>query len=318
VERAAASHEQVVRELEGQLSGIEELSFALTPERLLDGAPSALSRSTTFAAGEELARRYRVERLLARGGMGEVFLAFDHVLEQHVALKTLPATQTDDERAVARLLREVKHALRVRHPNVCRVHDIVIHDENPRDVIYFMTMEFVAGESLKRYARRQPLPVATCIHLARQILLALQAVHDAGLIHRDVKGDNLLVTAAPEPFVTLIDFGLSRSLHATAGSVGPALSGSLGYMAPEQLEGSTLSPRTDLFSFGVVLFELLTGDVPFQRDERRVTRQAWEACAPSQQRADVPPGLDAVVMRCLRKAPAARYGSAREVMAALA
>lgn len=317
MEGAAASFDPTTGELEDLLSGVEELSSALSPEHWLDGVPPVLSRTPTFDVGEELARRYRVERLLARGGMGEVFLAFDHVLEQHVALKTLPATQTDNEHAVARLLREVKHALRVRHPNVCRVHDVVRHDENPRDVLYFMTMEFVAGESLKRYARRQLLPVAECVSLARQILLALQAVHDAGLLHRDVKSENLLVRAEPEPFVTLIDFGLSQPLHAEAGSRSPTLSGSLGYMAPEQLEGRGLSACTDLFSFGVVLFELLTGDVPFQHQDRRLTAQAWQACAPSQRRADVPPALDAVVQRCLRRAPAERYGSAREVLAAL-
>jgi serine/threonine protein kinase len=309
---------QAIRELEDQFSGADELSSALTPECLLEGAPPVLSRTPTFAAGEQLARRYRVERLLARGGMGEVFLAFDSVLEQHVALKTLPATQTDNQTAVARLLCEVKHALRVRHPNVCRVHDVAIHDENPRDVIYFMTMEFVAGESLRKYARKHTLPVKECVSLARQSLLALDAVHAAGLLHRDVKSDNLLVTTTPEPFVTLIDFGLSRPLHADAGAACAALSGSLGYMAPEQLEGRELSPRTDLFSFGVVLFELLTGELPFQLEERRVKRHAWEAPAPSELRAEVPPELDAVVKRCLRKAPAERYGSAREVLTALA
>jgi len=309
---------QAIQEWEDQLSGAEELSSGLTLECLLNGVPPVLSRTPTFSVGEELARRYRVERLLARGGMGEVFLAFDTVLDQPVALKTLPATQTDDRKAVARLLREVKHALRVRHPNVCRVHDIVIHDEDPRDVIYFMTMEFIAGESLRKYARTQTLPVAQCVSLARQSLLALDAVHAAGLLHRDVKSDNLLVTAKPEPALTLIDFGLSRPLHADGAAASAALSGSLGYMAPEQFEGSGLSPRTDLFSFGVVLFELLTGELPFQLQERRVKTHAWEAPAPSQLRGDVPPHLDAVVKRCLRKAPSERYGSAREVMAALA
>jgi eukaryotic-like serine/threonine-protein kinase len=306
-----------IRELEDQFPGTDELSSALTPE-CLEGVPSGLSETPTFAAGEELARRYRVERLLARGGMGEVFVAYDRVLEQHVALKTLPATQTDNQLAVARLLREVKHALRVRHPNVCRVHDVAVHDENPRDVIYFMTMELIAGESLRKYARRQTSTLEECVSLARQSLLALDAVHGAGLLHRDVKSDNLLVTPEPEPFVTLIDFGLSRPLHADGGTSCAALSGSLGYMAPEQLEGGGLSPRTDLFSFGVVLFELLTGELPFQLEERRVKKHAWEAPAPSELRAEVPPRLDVVVKRCLSKAPAQRYGSAREVLAALA
>lgn len=287
------------------------------PECVLDGTSQVLSRTPTFAVGEELARRYRVDRLLARGGMGEVFLAFDNVLEQPVAIKTLPATQTDNERAVARLLREVKHAQRVRHPHVCRVHDVAVHDDNPRDVIYFMTMEFVAGESLKKHARRERRSSAESVRLARQVLCALDAVHAAGLLHRDVKSDNLLVTMTPDPFITLIDFGLSRLLHADGGASGASLSGSFGYMAPEQYEAGRLSPSTDLFSFGVVLFELLTGELPFQGEDRVRHDPDWRAPAPSERRAGVPAQLDAVVLRCLRKLPSERYGSAREVLAAL-
>lgn len=317
MEGAAATLGQPSQEPGGASSGTEELSSALAPEHWADARRSPLSRAPTFVAGEELARRYRVEHLLARGGMGEVFQAFDCMLHKLVALKTLPATQSDDPGAVARLLREARHARRVRHPNVCRVYDMLVHEENPRDVLYFLVMDLVAGESLRRYARSRLRPIAGCLSVARQILFALAAVHAAGLIHRDVKSDNLLVRAEHEPFVTLIDFGLSRPLQAAGTVIGSTLSGSFGYMAPEQLEGRRLSPRTDLFSFGVVLFELLTGVAPFQCARGRVTAHAWTAPEPSRLRAEIPPELDVVVGRCLRRAQEERYASAGEVLAVL-
>jgi serine/threonine protein kinase len=281
---------------------------------------TAVQGISTFAAGEVLAKRYVVGQLIARGGMGEVYLAFDQMLRERVAIKAVLPTLSDDPRAIRRLCREVRLARRVRHPNVCRVHDIGIHDPDPRDVVYFMTMDYIEGKSLRKFARARPLGIIEASRIARQILLGLGAIHTAGILHRDLKSDNVMITeGAEETRAILIDFGLSRSLGRGRRVAGAPMSGSMGYMAPEQMDGKELSPRTDIFAFGVVLFELLTGMLPFERRGPQLvnTAQQWTAPAPSALRSEVPAALDEVVARCLRYAPRDRFADAGSVAYAL-
>jgi len=287
----------------------------------LEACPGhGLTGVATLSSGEILAKRYVVGQLLARGGMGEVYVAFDQMLRQPVAIKTVVSTLSDDPRAIRRLCREVRLARRVRHPNVCRVHDIGIHDSDPRDVIYFMTMDFIAGESLRKRAHGQGFSVHHAVQVALQLLSGLDAMHAAGVLHRDLKSDNIMISGTDEaPKAVLIDFGLSRSLGKTGRVAGAPMSGSMGYMAPEQVEGKELSLQTDIFGFGVVLFELLTGVLPFERRGPQPLGAAkrWSAAAPSAFRAEVPSALDEVVARCLHYSPSERYPNANSVVRAL-
>lgn len=282
----------------------------------------------TFAPGQTIAGRYHVERFLERGGMGEVYAAFDDVLGERVALKTLLSTKSDNPHAVRRLLSEARLARRVSHPNVCRVHDVGVHEESGRvdERLYFLTMEFIEGRRLGQVLRTGPLELDLALNAARQVLGGLNAAHQAGVLHRDLKSDNIMVSGgAANARIAITDFGLSQPLDADARAVGVSgqeLVGSLAYMAPEQIRGAALGPETDVFAFGVVLFEMLCGRLPFVSEgrsakevaERRLSERPH---APSGLRPELPPRLDQVVLRCLELAPEARFASAAQVLGAL-
>jgi serine/threonine protein kinase len=283
----------------------------------------------TFAPGQTIAGgRYRIDRFLERGGMGEVYAAFDDVLGERVALKTLLSTKSDNPHAVRRLLSEARLARRVSHPNVCRVHDVGVHEEPGRvdERLYFLTMEFIEGRRLGQVLRTGPLELDLALNAARQVLAGLKAAHEAGVLHRDLKSDNIMLSgAALDSRIAITDFGLSQPLGADARAVGVSgqeLVGSLAYMAPEQIRGAELGPETDVFAFGVVLFEMLCGRLPFVSEgrsakevaERRLTERPQ---APSHLRPELPPQLDQLVLRCLELAPEARFASAAQVLGEL-
>lgn len=273
----------------------------------------------SFAPGETLAGRYGVEQFVARGGMGEVFLARDLATDERVALKTVLSTSADDARALGRLRREYDLASRVRHPNVCRVFELCVHDQDSRDVLHFMVMEWLDG-SPPQIRPENPPAVSEVVAIARQLLGALEAIHAAGVLHLDVKRDNVVsCTAGDFTRAVLVDFGLART-HSKAGSLACApASGSLGYMAPEQLHGDVLSTATDVFSFGVVLYELLTGKLPFSGCTPTALSSALSrgAVPPSTLRPDVPPALDDLALRCLQVSPAQRLRNVAAVSSLL-
>src|SRR5690606_29418336 len=195
--------------------------------------------------------------------MGEVYAASDLSGGRPLALKTVLSTQGDDMRAVRRLIREVGLARRIRHENVCRVLGAGVHAPSAHDVVYFMIMELLDGPSLRAWSRQVVPSLATSLDIARQVLLGLDAVPAAGVVHGDLKSDNVVLEErASSRRAVLIDFGLAQRLDRSQRPTGKIRSGSLGYMAPEQLAGGALSVRTDIFAFGVVLFELLTGTLP--------------------------------------------------------
>lgn len=265
----------------------------------------------TFAQGEVLAGRFVVERLLSRGGMGEVYVAFDRMLEQRVALKVMLATLADDDRAVRRLCHEVRTARRIRHPNVCGVYDVGVHDADRRDTCYFMTMAYIEGASLRSWSRKRQLPLACATRLSRQILAALDAAHSAGIVHGDLKADNVMVTGEPgAERAVLIDFGLARRIRGKARSAQPA--GTVGYMAPELARGVGATVRTDVFAFGVVLFEMLTGCLPFDSEHGHSGALALRALRP-----ELDAAHEAFIERCLRAAPEERFPSIASVRRAL-
>lgn len=260
---------------------------------------------------------YRIESLLGRGGMGEVYLAYDERLHRHVALKRIRADGPIDAQVRARFRREAQAAARLNHPSIVQIYDIL--DTEHGDCI---VMEYVAGESVAALMRRGPLGLARALRLASAVADGLGEAHAKGLVHRDLKAENVLVTAAGHAKV--LDFGLALPLWGNSPS--PALTqegallGTVHAMSPEQASGRTVDHRSDLFALGVLLYELVTGRAPFRGANlldtlRRVTSEAPAPLA--EVRADAPTELVALVERLLEKEPERRPQSARLVAAEL-
>ena len=281
--------------------------------------------SSLFAPGSVVANRYRIERFLARGGMGEVYEAFDQELSERVALKTVVSTACDSPRAERKLKGEVQLARRISHPNVCRIYDLGVHEPSGgRARVHFLTMEFIEGESLGRRLKSGPLPSDEASAIARQLLGALAAAHEAGVLHRDFKSDNVMLRRAGSSVEAVItDFGLARALDPCrpAGvSDSTHMVGSPAYMAPEQVMGHELGAETDVFAFGVVFFEMLTGKLPFEGESAIVaamSRLSRAANAPSSVREGLTRRFDELVLKCLQRERKRRFADARSALAAL-
>jgi serine/threonine-protein kinase len=272
------------------------------------GEPEAEMR---FAAGTVVAGRYRVVGLLGRGGMGEVYRADDLKLGRPVALKFLPGSVERDPRRLSRLLNEVRTALSVSHPNVCRVHDI--QQEAGR---HFITMEFVDGDDLSALLRRiGRLPQDKALQIARQLCAGLGAAHAAGVLHRDLKPANIMLDGRGQ--VKITDFGL-------AGSIGgfdeeEVRSGTPAYMSPEQLAGEEVSEASDIYALGLVLYEVYTGKPAFEgaTAAELARRRGSAPTNPSTHITDIDPAVERAILRCLERNPADRPTSALAVSAAL-
>jgi tRNA A-37 threonylcarbamoyl transferase component Bud32 len=293
-----------------------------------DGAPRATRALLTLALGNRVAGRYEIRRFIARGGMGEVYEAFDSVLQERVALKTLVLAALDQDEAAERLIREVRIARRVIHPNVCRIMDVGFHHwpDAPDRPVPFLTMDYLAGETLaRRIARAGPLAPADARRFARDLCAGLGAVHHAGIIHRDLKSENVFLVRGDDggERAVVMDFGLAWALEREASarrSSGRSVLGTVDYMSPEQVEGRALTPATDVYALGVVMFEMLVGRAPFSGDSAaavalsRLTREAPKA---SSVVPHVGPNWDALIARCLLRDPDRRFGSANDVAAGL-
>ena len=258
--------------------------------------------------------QYRIVSRIASGGMGTVYRARDTRLDRDVALKFLPAYVAAQPDAEERLLREARAAAALDHPNVCTIHQIGETDDGRP----FIAMACYEGETLKERLGRGPLSLEESVATAVQILRALAAAHAHGIIHRDVKPGNVMVGS--DGTVRLLDFGLATVTAASLTGSGMT-PGTVAYMSPEQARGEALGPRTDLWSLGVVLYEMLAGARPFRGDSARTLLGAilHEDPEPiSRRRAEVPAALARVVDTLLRKDPAERYEGAAAVLADLA
>jgi serine/threonine protein kinase len=260
---------------------------------------------------EVLAARYRIEQLLGQGGMASVYLAHDDELDRPVALKILADNLAGDATFRDRFEREARHAARLSHPNVVRVFDVGESEGRP-----FIVMEYVEGDTLAdELVRHGALPPARAVELALQICSGLEAAHASGLVHRDVKPRNLLLR--PDGVLKIADFGIARAAESTRLTEIGTILGTAAYLAPEQAQGQEATPAADLYSVGAVLYELLTGRVPYAATSL-VELVAEQQAGPPAPIGGVSASLALAVVRCLEPDPAERPPSAGALAAELA
>ena len=253
--------------------------------------------------------RYRIVGRLGQGGMARVFLADDESLHRKVAVKVLADRHSDDPHFIERFQREARAAARLNHPNIVQV-----YDQGQSDGVSYIVQEYVEGETLKDLIRREaPIEPRRAIGLALQILAALRVAHQQGVIHRDVKPQNILVQ--PDGKAKVADFGIARAGDAEMTEAG-SIVGTAQYLAPEQARGLPVGPPADLYAVGIVLYEMLSGRVPFDGDQAVTVamRHVQEPPVPLADRNPlVPVDLESIVMRALTKDPTRRYQSAEEM-----
>ncbi len=269
-----------------------------------------------------VANRYEIERELGQGGMGRVFVALDRKLGREVAMKML-APGAHSEEALRRFEQEARAAGALNHPNILAVHDIGTWQGEP-----YIVSELLEGETLGQRLRQGPLPLEEATNFALQLTQGLCAAHEKGVIHRDLKPENLFLTK--EGRLKILDFGIAKlvaPMMLGTGETPPspqprtetgAILGTVGYMSPEQMRGQPADRRSDVFSFGTILYEMLAGRSAFERDTAVETGSAILNDDPPPLHADVPATLRRLVQRCLAKRPEDRYQSARELVDVLA
>ena len=285
--------------------------------------------------GELVAERFRIVRFIAEGGMGEVYEAEDTVLRENVALKFLNRRNIDNEHVARRFRREILLARKVTHPNVCRLFDVFRHHLADGSRVAFVTMELLAGETLEEHLENHgAMNEDEALPIVRQMAEGLAAAHAVGVVHRDFKANNVILVPAPAYAygwrAVITDFGLARSTGGTEfRNRGPThspltgelkLVGTADYMAPEQLHGEEVTPISDLYALGVVMFEMVTGERPYE-GANPVALLARRISEPPRRPSDVRPGLDPtweqLILACLENDPAERPASAWDVIVAL-
>jgi serine/threonine protein kinase/tetratricopeptide (TPR) repeat protein len=291
---------------------LRDLNLIL-PAQSSSGQSASMLGPQAFSSGSFFGPRYRIESLLGEGGMGKVYKAQDGELRRTVALKLVRPELASDPSSMDRLKQEILLASKVSHKNILRIHDL-------GDVggLKFISMAFVDGRDLHQIISAEgKLPVPRAVRITRQLCLALEAAHSEGVIHRDLKPQNVLVDQEDQVFVS--DFGLAKSLevHASMMTSTGEVNGTPRYMSPEQVESGPVDHRSDLYSLGLILYEMVTADLPFQSDSvlqamyQRVTQSPKN---PKALNPDLPDYLVNIIMRCLEKDPAQRYQHARDIL----
>jgi serine/threonine protein kinase/tetratricopeptide (TPR) repeat protein len=268
-----------------------------------------------LATGTVFVGRYQIIEELGSGGMGKVYKAYDAEVKEKVAIKLLRPEIAADQRTIERFRNELKLARRVRHPRVCQMFDLG-QDKGA----YYIAMEYVSGEDLKSFLRRsKELAVGTAITIAKQICEGLAEAHKIGVVHRDLKPSNIMIDR--EGNARIMDFGIARSLEAKKITGAGVMIGTPEYMSPEQVEGKDTDPRSDIYSLGVILFEMVTGRLPFEGDTALSVAVKHKTEPPPDPREVAPhlsDELGRLILKCLEKSRETRFQSADEVLSGLA
>ena len=286
------------------------------------GRMQSLTHSVPSLQPGALLGPYRIEGRIGAGGMGEVFRATDTRLYRTVAIKLLPPGRSSDPAHEQRLLKEARAASALNHPNIVSIHDISSHDG--RD---FLVMEYVEGRTLKEVMQTKAMLLGEVLEFAAQIASAMDTAHSAGIVHRDIKPTNIMVT--PNRQIKVLDFGLAKMteayLHQQARisiditEVGTIV-GTIAYMSPEQTRGEAVDARSDIFSFGCVLYEIATGALPFSGPSSLAVMHEIATAVPpppSKVRPELPAAFDQLVAKCLEKDPSRRFARASELFQAI-
>ncbi len=298
--------ELLIRSHEKSGDFIETPAFEVSPQLLLDD-PDAL-------IGRHLGH-YRIESVLGVGGMGVVYLACDEKLGRKVGLKLLPQTLVADEAHLERLKREARTASALNHPNIVTIHEI-----GQVEATHYMATEFIDGQTLRERLVQGPVPPNEALEIARQVASALSVAHAAGIVHRDIKPENIMLR--PDGYVKVLDFGIAKLTQQDSvgleGRTQPGMIlGTTRYMSPEQARGQTVDARTDLWSLGVVLYEMLTGCPPFEGETPAdVTTAVLMKETPSlaERTPNLPAKLQGIVEKTLQKEKDERCESADELL----
>jgi serine/threonine-protein kinase len=280
----------------------EEIS--VSPTKTLETPTDELSRGTTFA------ERYEIIEELGKGGMGKVYRVFDKKIEEEVALKLLTPEIAADKKTIERFRNELKLARKVGHRNVCKMYDL-----NEMEGTHYITMEYVPGEDLKSFIRRAGLlNTGKTIFIGKQVCEGLAEAHRLGVVHRDLKPSNIMIDR--EGNARIMDFGIVRSLEAKGITGAGVMIGTPEYMSPEQVEAKETDQRSDIYSLGVILYEMVTGRVPFEGETPlsiAMKHKSEEPPDPKELNAQIPEDLSRVILRCMEKDKKNRYQSTGEV-----
>ncbi|UCC39664.1 MAG: protein kinase [Candidatus Aminicenantes bacterium] len=278
------------------------------PTETLDTPIRKIKRGSIFA------HRYEIIEELGQGGMGKVYRVYDKKIEGEVALKLIKPEIVSDKTAIDRFRNELKISREITHRNVCRMYDL-----NEEKGTYYITMEYITGENLKSLIRRvRQLTIGTAVSIAKQICVGLAEAHRLGIVHRDMKPSNIMIDK--DGNARIMDFGIARSLE-SKGITGARVSvGTPEYMSPEQAEGKKTDERSDIYSSGIILFEMLTGRLPFESEtplSMAIKHKTEQPPNPKEFNSQIPDDLSRLILGCLEKNKEIRYQSAEEVLSDL-